>query len=435
MNFCPHCGAPLNGAAVCPKCGADASAYTPAPASLHDVASQPDAPTGKLSFLKKNIPQEKRKYVTAAFVVVMILCCALSLLTLRKRDVIHLADYVRIDAVTGMNGYGHLEYSFDSYSVYQKLTGADIKNDKDAEAFFSEENLSKADMVSAALEGVSVEADKCDGLSNGDKVTVTVSFKNPTGEKLDFELLGGEFTYTVEGLIEDMPFDPFSEEIISVAFTGASGSGEAIVGMVSDNELYDGVTYKFSDNHDLSNGDEVTLTAIFDQQYFASWGFTVPEQCSKTYTVSGLKDFFRPSDGLSATERTRFEDLTVSSTLDLAAKNVLTKDMSVLDSELWGLYYFETKTPGAPFHDMTYGFRAHCGIMGIAKVILDNPWDDEPCEDVFFVVFPDCMTGDDGQLAYDQDSFVVFDHAVSDEAEAMEWLGKKFDELTFTKLS
>lgn len=84
---------------------------------------------------------------------------------------------------------------------------------------------------------------------------------------------------------------------------------------------------------------------------------------------------------------------------------------------------------------MTYGFRAHCGIMGIAKVILDNPWDDEPCEDVFFVVFPDCMTGDDGQLAYDQDSFVVFDHAVSDEAEAMEWLGKKFDELTFTKLS
>lgn len=425
MNFCPHCGAPMNGATVCPQCGADiTSATTP----------HSDISTGKPSFLKKNIPQEKRKYVVAGFVALMVLLLCLSFLLPRKKNVILLTDYVHIDSVTGADGYGHLEYSFDSYSVYQKLAGMDVKNDKDAEALFSEENLLKAEKIMTVLEGVTVTADKNDNLSNGDKVTLTVSFDNPTKEKLDFELRGGEISYTVEGLAEGLPFDPFSEEIISVAFTGASGSGEAIIGLVSGDDMYKAVTYSFSNSYNLSNGDEVVLTAVFDQQYFAALGYAVPDQCSKTYIVSGLKDFFRPSDGLSVSERTRFEDLTMSSVLDDIARDVLTKDMSVLDSEFWSLYYFETKTPGTTFFDMIHGFGGHCGIMGIAKVVFESSWSGT-YEDVYFVAFPDCMMGDDGHLTYDEENFIVFDSPVSDETEALDWLADQFPELTFSELS
>lgn len=425
MNFCPHCGAPMNGATVCPQCGADiTSATTP----------HSDISTGKPSFLKKNIPQEKRKYVVAGFVAIMVLLLCLSFLLPRKKNVILLTDYVHIDSVTGADGYGHLEYSFDSYSVYQKLAGMDVKNDKDVEALFSEENLLKAEKIMTVLGGVTVTADKNDNLSNGDKVTLTVSFDNPTKEKLDFELRGGEISYTVEGLAEGLPFDPFSEDIISVAFTGASGSGEAIIGLVSGDDMYKAVTYSFSNNYNLSNGDEVVLTAVFDQQYFAALGYAVPDQCSKTYIVSGLKDFFRPSDGLSVSERTRFEDLTMSSVLDDIARDVLTKDMSVLDSEFWSLYYFETKTPGTTFFDMIHGFGGHCGIMGIAKVVFESSWTGT-YEDVYFVAFPDCMMGDDGHLTYDEENFIVFDSPVSDETEAMDWLADQFPELTFSELS
>lgn len=425
MNFCPHCGAPMNGATVCPQCGADiTSATTP----------HSDISTGKPSFLKKNIPQEKRKYVVAGFVALMVLLLCLSFLLPRKKNVILLTDYVHIDSVTGADGYGHLEYSFDSYSVYQKLAGMDVKNDKDVEVLFSEENLLKAEKIMTVLEGVTVTADKNDNLSNGDKVTLTVSFDNPTKEKLDFELRGGEISYTVEGLAEGLPFDPFSEDIISVAFTGASGSGEAIIGLVSGDDMYKAVTYSFSNNYNLSNGDEVVLTAVFDQQYFAALGYAVPDQCSKTYIVSGLKDFFRPSDGLSVSERTRFEDLTMSSVLDDIARDVLTKDMSVLDSEFWSLYYFETKTPGTTFFDMIHGFGGHCGIMGIAKVVFESSWAGT-YEDVYFVAFPDCMMGDDGHLTYDEENFIVFDSPVSDETEAMDWLADQFPELTFSELS
>lgn len=425
MNFCPHCGAPMSGATVCPQCGADiTSATTP----------HSDISTGKPSFLKKNIPQEKRKYVVAGFVALMVLLLCLSFLLPRKKNVILLTDYVHIDSVTGADGYGHLEYSFDSYSVYQKLAGMDVKNDKDAEALFSEENLLKAEKIMTVLEGVTVTADKNDNLSNGDKVTLTVSFDNPTKEKLDFELRGGEISYTVEGLAEGLPFDPFSEDVISVAFTGASGSGEAIIGLVSGDDMYKAVTYSFSNNYNLSNGDEVVLTAVFDQQYFAAMGYAVPDQCSKTYIVSGLKDFFRPSDGLSVSERTRFEDLTMSSVLDDIARDVLTKDMSVLDSEFWSLYYFETKTPGTTFFDMIHGFGGHCGIMGIAKVVFESSWTGT-YEDVYFVAFPDCMMGDDGHLTYNEDDFLVFDSSFSNETEAMDWLAGQLDELNFTKLS
>ena len=365
----------------------------------------------------------------------LLLMAAAMTLTACGGKSIDLTDYVSIDAVSGADGYGHLEYSFDSYSVYQKIAGIDVKNDKDVEALFSEENLLKTEKIWAALEGVSVVADKSDNLSNGDKVTLTVSFDNPTNEKLDFELRGGKITYTVEGLADGLPFDPFSEDVISVAFTGATGSGEAIVGLVSDDDMYKGVTYSFANNYNLSNGDEITLTAVFDQQYFASLGYTVPEQCSKTYTVSGLKDFFRPSDGLSVSERTRFEELTMSSALSYAAEDILTKDMPVLDSEFWSLYYFEPKMPGTHFFDMIHGFSGYCGIIGVAKVVLDNPWDDEPYEDVIFVVYPDCMMGDDGHLTYSENDFVIFDSSFSNETEAMDWLAGQLDELNFTKLT
>lgn len=365
----------------------------------------------------------------------LLLMAAAMTLTACGGKSIDLTDYVSIGAVSGADGYGHLEYSFDSYSVYQKIAGIDVKNDKAIEALFSEENLLKTEKIWAALEGVSVVADKSDNLSNGDKVTLTVSFDNPTNEKLDFELRGGKITYTVEGLADGLPFDPFSEDVISVAFTGAAGSGEAIVGLVSDDAMYKGVTYSFANNYNLSNGDEVTLNAVFDQQYFASFGYTVPELCSKSYIVSGLKDFFRPSDGLSASERTRFEELTMSSALSFAARDIIIKDMPVLDSEFWSLYYFEPKMPGTQFFDMIHGFSGYCGIIGVAKVVLDNPWDDEPYEDVIFVVYPDCMMGDDGHLTYNEDDFLVFDTPASSEDEAMDWLADQLDELNFTKLT
>lgn len=60
---------------------------------------------------------------------------------------IDLTNYVSIDAVSGADGYGHLEYSFDSYSVYQKIAGIDAKNDKDVEALFSEESLLKTEKI------------------------------------------------------------------------------------------------------------------------------------------------------------------------------------------------------------------------------------------------------------------------------------------------
>ena len=364
----------------------------------------------------------------------LLLMAAALTLTACSGKSIDLTDYVSIDAVSGADGYGHLEYSFDSYSVYQKIAGIDVKNDNDVEALFSEENLLKTEKIWAALEGVSVVADKSDNLSNGDKVTLTVSFDNPTNEKLDFKLRGGKITYTVEGLADGLPFDPFSEDVISVAFTGASGGGEAIVGLVSDDAMYKGVTYSFANNYKLSNGEEVTLNAVFDQQYYASLGYTVPEQCSKSYTVSGLKDFFRPSDGLSVSERTRFEELTMSSALSYAAEDILTKDMPVLDSEFWSLYYFEPKVPGTHFFDMIHGFSGYCGIIGVAKVVFESSWTGT-YEDVMFVVYPDCMVGDDGHLTYNEDDFLVFDSSFSNETEAMDWLADQLDELNFTKLT
>ena len=364
----------------------------------------------------------------------LLLMAAAMTLTACGGKSIDLTDYVSIDTVSGADGYGHLEYSFDSYSVYQKIAGIDVKNDKDIEALFSEENLLKTEKIWAALEGVSVVADKSDNLSNGDKVTLTVSFDNPTNEKLDFKLRGGKITYTVEGLADGLPFDPFSEDVISVAFIGASGGGEAIVGLVSDDAMYKGVTYSFANNYKLSNGEEVTLNAVFDQQYYASLGYTVPEQCSKSYTISGLKDFFRPSDGLSVSERTRFEELTMSSALSYAAEDILTKDMPVLDSEFWSLYYFEPKMPGTHFFDMIHGFSGYCGIIGVAKVVFESSWTGT-YEDVMFVVYPDCMVGDDGHLTYNEDDFLVFDTSASSEDEAMDWLADQLDELNFTKLT
>lgn len=108
------------------------------------------------------------------------------------------------------------------------------------------------------------------------------------------------FTYTVNGLKEFITVNPFDG--LKISFNGLSGNGTYELDK-KELEYYATYHVKFNDadekNGQLANGDELTLTASFDENHAFKNGYVV-EPTTKTYTVAGLKDaqVINPFEGL-----------------------------------------------------------------------------------------------------------------------------------------
>ena len=148
-------------------------------------------------------------------------------------------------------------------------------------------------------------------LSNGDKITLSVSYVDATYLTEDGVILDGlTKEFTVEGLKESASYDLFSN--ITIKTSGINGEGKAYasatdstvtVGSITftttegENYIYYNdanssynygkIYFDFSDSYDLSNGDKITATADVYEDKFASSG-VILTNLSKEHTVSGL---------------------------------------------------------------------------------------------------------------------------------------------------
>lgn len=132
-----------------------------------------------------------------------------------------------------------------------------------------------------------------ENLSNGDEVTLTIEVDNDALEDYDFKLSGGTKTYTVSGLDEIEPFDPF--ENLAISFGGMAPNGYASIDTSDMKETGVSLNYTLDKNKGLSNGDEVTVTISTNsgtdvEEYCLSKG-KIPTVTEKTFTVSDLASY------------------------------------------------------------------------------------------------------------------------------------------------
>ena len=224
-----------------------------------------------------------KKYCKHMLSIMLMAVMAMAVLTgCGGKNKIDLRDekYVSVN-ISGPSGYGEASVDTDDDALAAMILSDDV----------TEENLTAYLLKVDALSRITYTLDKSDKLSNGDTVTVTVTYPEELEEVLDAKITpksGDSWTVEVTGLEELYTFDLFLN--INVTFTGFNGYGEPKVQVNGGNN----VGCIFSQKENLSNGDVVTVTLTGPKgrdliDYCISEGF-VPEVESKDFIVSDLPE-------------------------------------------------------------------------------------------------------------------------------------------------
>lgn len=218
---------------------------------------------------------------------------------------INLMDYVTVN-YTGVDGNGTAAISVDWVTLEQDLVGDDDGN-------ISQEELQKLADITAFEMTVNYQLDIEEGLSNGDKVTVTVSYDSDIAKEKKIKVSGDSAKFEVSGLIEPVEVDAFDSSVFDTEngiFLNYQGiAPEAYLSIEnhcseSNPQYY--VTYTTDSEGNLKNGDTITVTASISAQG-ESMGYVLKET-QKTITVEGLDSYVTSLSELNESDRALLEN-------------------------------------------------------------------------------------------------------------------------------
>lgn len=155
----------------------------------------------------------------------------------------------------------------------------------------------------------SIVSDKKENFSNGDVVTIKLSYNEKKLQEAGIGVSDDTFEYTVEGLTEATDIDPFNG--LKVEYTGispdvkvefdTSGCDEYVRNNV--NFYIDGDSYKFA------NGEKFTVTASYNESKAETNAINITST-SKEYTVEGALEYPATLDGVDLTAiESQFNDM------------------------------------------------------------------------------------------------------------------------------
>lgn len=251
MRYCEFCGNRLEDGKVCDCKEAQLKYAVDAP------AVRQKKPGGLLHVIIGTV------IVAAAILLVLNLTGRMSI------DV-DLRDVVQV-SFRGVDSKGILEYKVG----WSEVNGSVLKGEAEKQTFESQ---------------VRFTPDWNDGLSNGDTVTIRVECPEEVLKECGVRLMQDKLEFKVEGLKELDLLDFFAD--VEVSFEGVETGGVAMVSNSSTDRFLQNVTYDISQGSGLSNGDVVTLTAIYDEAAAEAAGIA-PEEETQTYTVEGLSTYVR----------------------------------------------------------------------------------------------------------------------------------------------
>lgn len=225
------------------------------------------------------------KLFNFGFILISSLC-----LTACGKQTINLNDYLYV-SFDGLNGEGRAYYEgFEDFEMdLIGMLGEDV-------SFLTLANIE---------ENIFFEVDKSDGLSNGDKVELTINIDDSIEKNYKIKIEAKDQTYTVEGLVEGTSADyssitedtkEVSQEVelkeidlfegVTVEFEGYSPYITARI--KTSNYLGIDEKYTLSNEKNIKNGDVITVTATYDENL----------AIEKEYLVTNtIKEFaFEPKD-------------------------------------------------------------------------------------------------------------------------------------------
>ena len=145
-------------------------------------------------------------------------------------------------------------------------------------------------------DAVTYEISPNENLSNGDTVTLSATIDQDVIADLPVELVGDSRTFEVSGLIEAVVLDLFAN--FSLEYDGFAPFASADIADSSYEDLdYLDVEFECDSMDNLSNGDIITVTAVYDEDELMADGYVV-ENASKQITVDGLTSYYLTLDSI-----------------------------------------------------------------------------------------------------------------------------------------
>lgn len=210
---------------------------------------------------------------------------------------VDLMEFVDV-SFTGVDGNGNAACNMDGVALEKALVG-------DTDGQISAEEGKKLLEIVPFEFSINYKLDKSSGLSNGDKVTVSVSYNEEAAKELKIKVKGSSKTFTVEGLKDPIPVDPFDPSVfntdngVSVKIEGISPVASVSLSNNCNSSLDQSrVKYSVDKTWEVCNGDVLTITAELskadmDEGYFLT-------STETTITVSGLNSYITDISMLKA---------------------------------------------------------------------------------------------------------------------------------------
>lgn len=271
--YCKYCGKKLeeNEICTCPGARAEAAAAGHAGATSPSD-SGPAAPVGA-------VPRTLLFKVGGGIVALLILVALLAFVLVNRTATLDLKNYVQV-AFDGMNTKGTAQVSVDWSALEQGIQDKGRGNFND---------------VLLLETSIQADADATEDLSNGDTVTVQIGYDESAADRMKLKLVNTTLNFQVSDLVDGTPADAFAD--LEMSYEGIAPYGTAVATNNSQDDFVKTISYSIEPSSGLSNGDTVTVTALYNE-YNAQDQLRYLPETTKTYTVEGLDEYVQSYDQL-----------------------------------------------------------------------------------------------------------------------------------------
>ena len=343
---CRSCEKDLKeGAKFCQYCGAK---------SIENGEVKQEVPTQQPIQQPKAVSifdNKKNKMIIAIVAAILVVAGAFYALW---TPVINVEEFVQI-TFDGVDTKGRARVLLDEdalgRAVYKKLGG---KIEIDSEDFDLENVWDSAvselkiwDAVYKIVNSVEVELDKYEDLSNGDKVTVTITIDEKELKNHKIRLRDKGKTENVEGLKEATALTAeilFDESNLEVVFVGVAPNAEVELRNISKDSFISQIYYSADKTSGLAVGDTITVTAEVDEYYAEDAGYMVSGELTREFTAEDLDHYITALEDIDDTTMEKVE----KQSLDIVEEWMANRDSRYSHSEPEEIAkLFRTLKPGA----------------------------------------------------------------------------------------
>jgi len=296
--------------------------------------------------------------------LVLVASCLLMLgLSGCGKKTIDLNEYLEVE-ISGYNGYGTADVSFDSEKFYEDYEDMKFK-DKDSGYYMIYNSAAQC----IKREFIRVGTESKSGLSNGDTVKIEWDCKDETIKELTgYTVEYKDIQTKVDGLEVVPTFDGFAG--VKVEFSGCGPDGTAKIVTDSVSEQVGKLQFQIDHAYGLSNGDviklQITNVKANDVASSVELLGAVPETLEKEIVVEGLSSYV-----ISASEI----DSAAINSIEQQAEDLYKQAWLNLEGSLDGLQgvtyvgnYFLIKKQGYRSNEqnqMYMVFKVDCSFDGV----------------------------------------------------------------------